>query len=489
MATLKAHRQRWQAKVRIPIEHRAAYDGREFLYRHLATSDRRVAKVEADAWEATLRLEWQAKVGGLDDKPKGLRQVYNDLRRRAAAGEFRMEIRDEDPVIAGIDYELEKLGDIVGERDYTPTEAARNMALNDARRELHGQRVKKRPELEPTFSEVCDDFMALWRSQRHLKETNTEQQKLATFKLFEGFWGDKPLRGVRQPDASAFHDALRRTDPNWARSPSAKEMTWTMIQREYGNQTKGGLSDATMNRHMATLKGLWDWAARRGHCEGFNPFEGFHRKLRAGVNVDGYVAWETDELNHLFAQPPKRADLRELIVVGMFTGMRLDEIASLKWDQIRTDEGVTYFQVEDAKTPAGNRQVPLHPSLGWLKARKDDAKEERVWPTFNPEGPGKKAGADAGKEFSRFKSARGFKDRRKAFHSFRKNVTRMMERGGVRENEWAQVFGHEKGFTYGRYNADGITLQQKADIIALIAYPAVSIPLVTESPGLGEGHQ
>jgi hypothetical protein len=123
--------------------------------------------------------------------------------------------------------------------------------------------------------------------------------------------------------------------------------------------------------------------------------------------------------------------------------------------------------------------VPLHPKLEWLKERAKKAGEGRIWPTFNPEGPGKKAGADAGKEFSRLKQARGFSDRRKAFHSFRKNVTRIMERDRVPENEWAQVFGHEKGFTYGRYNPDGITLEQKAAIIARISYPGVTLPAPT----------
>jgi integrase len=101
------------------------------------------------------------------------------------------------------------------------------------------------------------------------------------------------------------------------------------------------------------------------------------------------------------------------MLVGMFTGMRIEEIASLTWDRIRTTEGVTYIQVEDAKTPAGNRRVPIHPALGWLKlcAQSNTGSTARIWPLFNEEGPGKKAGADAGKEFSRHKLARGFDDR------------------------------------------------------------------------------
>ena len=272
-------------------------------------------------------------------------------------------------------------------------------------------------------------------------------------------------------------DALRLLDPRWARSPTARELPWTELQRQYGGREKG-LSDATMNRHAAALQALWQWAEERGYSDGRNPFSGNRRRLRQGINVQGYVAWETEELQALFDPGPKRRDLLEVMMVGLFSGMRLDEIASLRGSQIREEDGVTFVQVIDAKTPAGNRQVPVHPQLGWLKDRAEKAGAERIWPTFNPEGPGKKAGADAGREFSRFKQARGFADRRKAFHSFRKNVTRLMERQRVPENEWAQVFGHEKGFTYGRYNPDGITLEQKAAIISRIAYPGLVLPVI-----------
>jgi hypothetical protein len=64
----------------------------------------------------------------------------------------------------------------------------------------------------------------------------------------------------------------------------------------------------------------------------------------------------------------------------------------------------------------------------------------------------------------------------KCFHSFRKNVTRIAERTRVPENEWAQVFGHERGFTYAVYNPDGIDLTRKAEIISLISYPGLDIP-------------
>lgn len=485
MASLKQRHNKFEARVRVPkglVEHY----GKQLLYKTLQSNNRRAAQIEADSWENGLRVEWAALLGHDTDALQGLRRVraeYERVRALAAQGHWELHAGTEDPVLAGIDHELDKMAERNGQQELSPSELARIAALNDAARERQGLPMKRRRELEPTFSELAGDYVKWWKAQHGLKPSNTENQKRATFHLFSSFWGDKPLRDVRREDAARFFDALRLLEPTYARSSAARELSWTELQRQFGGRDRG-LSDATMNRHSQTLQQLWSWAEERGHSEGRNPFTGFRKRLKQGVNVNGYVAWEKDELEKLFHPAPKRTDLTEVMLVGMFTGMRLNEIASLTGNQVRTDEGVTYIQVVDAKTPAGNRQVPLHSSLGWLKDRAKSAGEGRIWPMFNPEGPGKKAGADAGKEFSRHKMARGFGNRQKAFHSFRKNVTRIMERERVPENEWAQVFGHEKGFTYGRYNPDGITLAQKAAIIARIAYPGVNLPEPSREPEL-----
>jgi integrase len=448
------------------------------LYKTLQSNNRRAAEIEARDWENGLKAKWAALMGNDSPALQGIRKErleYDQVRLLATSGHYRVEIAGEDPALAGIDYEIEKIAERDEREEQSPLDLARLAALNDASRELQGQEVPQRPELEPTFSELAAEYVKWWKAQPGLKESNTEQQKRATYRLFAGFSGDKPLRRVRKEEVARFFDAVRLMDPSWGRSAAARELPWAELQRQFGGRDKS-LSDATMNRHSQALQQLWNWADVRGHCVGRDPFSGFRKRLKPGVNVRGYVPWETAELRQLFEPLPKRSDLVEVMLVGMFTGMRLNEIASLTGTQVLEEEGVPFIQVVDAKTPAGNRQVPLHDRLGWLKERAKKAGEGRIWPTFNPEGPGKKAGADAGKEFSRLKIDRGFTDRRKAFHSFRKNVTRIMERARVPENEWAQVFGHEKGFTYGRYNADGITLEQKAAIIAHITYPGVTLP-------------
>jgi len=489
MAAIKLRHRTFWARLRVPQALQAEYNGKSHLEVSLKTGDARQAKALAAIWEGKVRADFQERAGR-NGSSDGLRRLYEHLRAKAEGGAFLLhtlerdpdtgEAYEADPVEAGIEWELEKLDEATLGRELDAAEQMRGAALKDALAARQGRKVKRRAELEPSFWEVSQEFMRLWKARHGAKETNTEKQKLATFSLFRGFWEDKPLRSLGAPQAAAFHDALRLLDPNWARSPAAQGLSWAKLQETFGGRARG-LSDATVNRHMATLQSLWDWARKRGHCDGDNPFEGFHRRLRQGVNVQGYVAWEIDELKRLLSPPPRRQDLLEVILVGMFSGMRLDEIASLRWGQLRQHgsgaRAVHYFQVEDAKTPAGNRQVPVHPRLQWLTSRPRGSERERVWPLFNPEGPGRKPGADAGRDFSRFKQSRGF-GKTKAFHSFRKNVTRIMERAGVPENEWAQVFGHERGFTFRVYNPDGITLAHKAKIIGRIAYPGLDLPPV-----------
>jgi integrase len=488
MAALKRRHNRWEAKVRVPREAQAQEEGRQFLYLTIATADKRKATAEAEAWEALLRAKWGQARDPETPNLAHLRRLYEDLRAKAVSGAFKAydspirvddmgTVEESDPVLLGIEFEIEKIAEAVGpSSDPPPEQAYRLAALQDAAAEVQRLPVTPRRELELTVGELAEAYMDAWRRQGGLKDTNTAQQKRATFGLFAGFWGDRPIREVTKPDAARFIDALKALDPKWGRSPAAKLLGWTELLRRFGGAEQGP-SDATMNRHAATLKALWEWAADRGHCEGRNPFGGFHRRLQMGRNVKDYRPWEAAELRALLEPPPKRRDLLEVMLVGMFSGMRLDEVASLRWGQLREAEGIPYVQVENAKTRAGERQVPLHPSLGWLWERPKGAAGDRVWAAFNPEGPGKKAGADAGREFSRFKAMRGFTDRQKTFHSFRKNVVGQLEAQGVPESEVAQIVGHEKDFTFGRYG-QGVPLRRKAEIIAGIAYPGVELPPV-----------
>lgn len=481
MASIRQRHNKFEARVRVPKALVESYGGKELLYKTLEASDRRAAKVEAAAWEALLKTEWQVRLSGTQP-PTSARHLYEAIRAQARQGAYgTADLPDaDDELEGGLLIALERMEDEIGRREFTPAEQAKVWALNDARMELRGDRPSRRVELEPSFSEVAEEHLRLWRAQAGLKETNTENQKRATINLFGLYFGNRPIRQVSKREASNFVDALRELDPNWARTGKARgeaaPASWSALQEKFGGRTKG-LSDNTVNRHVATLSALWNWAEEREYCEGRNPFTGHRRKVQEGRNKHGYLPWSASDLNRLFSPPPKRSDLTEIMLVGLFTGMRLGEIASLTNDQIVEREGVVLIDIRDAKTRAGIRLVPLHPRLQWLadRASKGGA-GVRIWSRLRNEGPGGKPSGDIGKEFSRFKASRGFEGERKVFHSFRKNVVGQLERAGIPQNEVAQIVGHEKqGLTFSVYGTKA-DYARLAEIVCLIDYPDVSLP-------------
>lgn len=190
MAGLTQKHNRWDATVRIPKHLRSHYEDREFLYRRLQAKDRRSAKAEADAWEAGLRLEWLALEG--EPLPEAaFRDIYQRVRKDAAQGAYQVHADGafaESPELEGISYEIDKIEEAVGPGgEPDRAQRARLLALQDARRDIMGEKPKQRPELEPAFSEVAKAYMKWWKAQPGLKESNTEKQKQATFRLFAGY--------------------------------------------------------------------------------------------------------------------------------------------------------------------------------------------------------------------------------------------------------------------------------------------------------------
>ncbi|WP_225402201.1 tyrosine-type recombinase/integrase, partial [Escherichia coli] len=59
-------------------------------------------------------------------------------------------------------------------------------------------------------------------------------------------------------------------------------------------------------------------------------------------------------------------EMKEVALVGMYTGMQLNEICSLQIDNIKTVEGVWCFEVTEGKTRNAARLVPIHSKLRTL---------------------------------------------------------------------------------------------------------------------------
>jgi len=240
-----------------------------------------------------------------------------------------------------------------------------------------------------------------------------------------------------------------------------------------------GLSSRTLNRYVSSLNGLWEWAGSRGEVSGKNPFAGHWAKVKARKNAN--APWSDDALKIVLGLQPdpgiegKPNPFYWLPRIALLSGMRLNEICSLEWSDVKTAEGVTYFDIPEAKTESSIRVVPVHNALAPFLALCPHS--GYLFPDLVPGGPDKKRGWNIGRDFGRLTLAAVEAEQLKAeerstFHGFRKNVAQTFERHRIPETEAAQIIGHRKrGMTYGVYSPNGLRIEQKQGLVELLGLP------------------
>ena len=122
------------------------------------------------------------------------------------------------------------------------------------------------------------------------------------------------------------------------------------------------LSAASVNREVACLRGLLNYAVKVGALEA-NPIAGIELYREAPGRLPNL---EPVDEGRLIAALPSW--MRGMFRLAVLTGCRQGEILALRWRHVDFDSGV--LTVEDSKS-GESRRVPMHPSLvDELRARR-----------------------------------------------------------------------------------------------------------------------
>jgi integrase len=192
------------------------------------------------------------------------------------------------------------------------------------------------------------------------------------------------------------------------------------------------------------------------------------RNSKAQNKTESWLPFTASEVEHLYSEAIARKDwtLGQLILVGAYTGARIEEICSLKKEHI--DLGERSIKISDSKTEAGVRIIPIHETLLPVIKELMTADDEYIISNLTKSKFDDRSNA-IGKRFGRMKTKLGYSSRH-VFHSIRKTFTTQLENAGVNENVTADIIGHEKPrMTYGLYSG-GTNLEVKRKAISKVAY-------------------
>ncbi|MCZ6608798.1 MAG: hypothetical protein O7A66_02205, partial [Alphaproteobacteria bacterium] len=145
--------------------------------------------------------------------------------------------------------------------------------------------------------------------------------------------------------------------------PTVQDVTYAGVQRWVDAL---GVEPATIRRTLSALRGYWRYLQRpdiKAVPREFQPFTELDLPKARNSPRDRRRPFDKKDFIRLSLASRNDPELLHLIFLGMWTGCRLEEICSLKTNQVHFDASIPYIEIEDAKTPAGWRQVPIHERL------------------------------------------------------------------------------------------------------------------------------
>lgn len=229
-------------------------------------------------------------------------------------------------------------------------------------------------------------------------------------------------------------------------------------------------SARTVDNKMAVLRTLFSFAKTQGYFFADNPAEGRKILSEKDKAKAGYAIFEREEIKKIyrseFMEKAKKEDKDYYwtLVLGLYSGARIGEITSLTKKQFKkSEQGINYITINDSKTLAGIRKIPLSQKLfdeglqDFIDGKDKIFKyEERL---------GKGSGNAVGKKFKRHLQEVKIDRPKLVFHSLRKFLNDYLLKEGMPYEPRCQVLGHEIDDTNVSTYSGDFSVDQLAEIM------------------------
>ena len=269
--------------------------------------------------------------------------------------------------------------------------------------------------------------------------------------------GDIQVASIDRNRMRHFRDILVKLPPNRKRVQKYKDKS---IEEILKMDIKSTLNIKTVNTTLETISGMFEWGIREGLLEK-NPAKDLTLKDDR-QNIDLRNAFTDEDIKNIFFSGSYNPDnfinpaYYWVPLIGLYTGMRLEEICQLHTEDIIQEDGIWAFDIRTEssdglndkilKTKNAVRRIPIHDSLirlGLLDYINDISRKSiRLFPELKKTDKSPKYGKQVGKQFSLFLRKCGI-DGKKSFNSLRHTFSDYFKKLNLHNDVFRQIFGHE----------------------------------------------
>ena len=301
------------------------------------------------------------------------------------------------------------------------------------------------------------------------------------------------LGQVSTHDVRGYKELLQGTPSNALK----KYPDLTVIEAVEAAKQAGDplLGTTSINNYIQCVSTLYSWAAAELDYQGKNHFKGRAKRISGKSRRDERHPFSKEQLATFFSSPLytgcqslsrchkagdkffKDSAKYWVPLIGLYTGMRLQEIIQLYVADIYQSDGHWVLDLNEAhedkklKTDQSKRVIPIHNDLvnvGLVafKERQEERGSERLFPDAVLSGDGTYSSTFS-KWFSRYLDNVGIKTDKTSFHSFRHNMKDFFRAAGISEELSEHYLGRLTGKTGEAYGS-GHTVESFTKALAKV---------------------
>ena len=338
-----------------------------------------------------------------------------------------------------------------------------------------------------SVSKCIDVFMS---EKGDLRERSIQENRSSLNLIIECF-GDIPIGTLDREKASLLKSKIKELPKNRSKNPKYREKDFHELVKMKVPSDEA-IHTTTINKYLGNLSSFLTWCVNNGYSN-TNVFSGMklRKKSKANTERDKFTEQELKKIfskkDYLYTTLPyiKKGKYANywIPLIGVFSGMRANEICSLYLDNVKELRGnlrdkrwcFDIIQEEDRpdkrlKNLSSRRIVPIHQTLlelgfvdflNLIKKKPlttDGKKRKRIFEELPY-----KEGLYS-RNISRFWNASyltriGVKTKKNGFHSLRHTVVDHLKQKGVEPHYINELMGHSQGNIdldrYGKgYNPD-----------------------------------
>lgn len=288
---------------------------------------------------------------------------------------------------------------------------------------------KPRKPIKSHQDRSIDDLLEYWGGQSQKRPRTLLDAKTALRRL-KAVVGDVSADQILKPHAVAFKDAL----------------------------ISEGLAHATVVKNFGFIKAMFELGCRNDLISA-NPFKEI-KLVKPARRDKPRLSFTPDDLQLIFDSAVFTKGHRPtggagdaavwIPLIGLMTGMRLEEIGQLRGKDIKQQEGIWYFDLDHVpeegrwlKNDSSRRQIPIHPKLIDLGLiNRFAGLDGKIFPLLKSAGD-RQLTASWSQWFGRYlRQEVGITDKRKTFHSFRHTFKDVCREHSVSKELHDKLTGH-----------------------------------------------